>query len=169
MLICCFSFHDTQLGMILYFEYYTKSRFPFWIFLHFRLHSLDVSFWGVFFQITFLIKLAFDKESVNIKFLLSFNQYTYMWEEAAQSFLTLCTLDFDVAMIKPVPSLFACSLCYAAVVWWNLITKAPCIQAVSSAEWSPDTKSTSGPWGKLWSYRLLSFAVVLHAFTLNVL
>lgn len=67
----------------------------------------------------------FDEESVNIKLLLGFKQYTYVWEEAAQSFLTLCTLDVGVTMIKPVPSLSACSLYYAVVIWQNLIIKAP--------------------------------------------
>lgn len=93
----------------------------------------------------------FDKETPNIKLLLSFNQNAYVWEEAAQSFLTLYSLDFHVTMIKPAPSLSACSLCFpdTPVIWQNLITKTSHILAVSNFEWSPDTKSTSEPWGKL--------------------
>lgn len=52
-----------------------------------------------------LIQFVFDKETPNIKFLLSFHQNAYVWEEAAQSFLTLCSLDFHVTVIKPAPSL----------------------------------------------------------------
>lgn len=48
-------------------------------------------------------------------------------------------------MTEPAPSLSACSLCYAVVIGQNLITKAPFILAVSSAEWSLDAKATSGP------------------------